>query len=909
MIEKIETIPLDEKARESYLNYALSVITSRALPDIRDGLKPVQRRILYAMYNNLHLTFDSRFRKSALVVGEVMGKYHPHGDQAIYDAMVRMAQPFSLRYPMVDGHGNFGSLDGDSPAAMRYTEVRLQELASELLTEIGKQTVEFQPNYDGQYFEPIVLPAQLPNLLLNGATGIAVGMATNIPPHNLRELIKACVRLIESPETTVAELVKSVRGPDFPTGGQIQNTDEELLDIYETGQGTVKLCGEWTVETEGKKRQLILTSIPFTVNKATLVEKIAEHIGQGNVPQLTDVRDESTDEIRVVCELRPDADAEAAVAYLYKHTPLASKFHVNLTCLIPTDNPLVRVPARVDLKQMLRHFLDFRFEVLTRRLRFDLDKLERRIFILEGFAKIFGALDEAIRIIRGSDGKVDAREKLMVRFELAEEQAEAVLDTRLYKLARMEIQAILEELAAKQEEARKLRELLASEAACWQVVKDELKELGRKYGDKRRSIIRVPEQELDYSAHNYIVDEETTLIVTRDGWIKRQRTYNALDKIRIRDGDALGWVMATTTRKSVVFFSNLGKAYTMLVDKTLSTSGYGEPIQAHFGFSDGERLVGVICTDPRCLPEVPKALITPDELPRPHFLAITRQGAAVRMSLENYLEPSTAAGRSIIRLDETAPESQPDGVVAVTLVLGDENVCLATRKGRVLIFPLEQISLFKGHAKGLGVVKMDEGDYVLDYRLSRSPQEGLEVESSYGSVKIISPANFPVGARNQKGKALLKRGHLNRIEAPPVEINPVRVEGVAEETSEGEVLFDSDSTRASRNAELLGQLSLLRLGTPAFSLEPAGADARSNGKTHGKSNGKTNGHANGKTNGHANGASNGELPGTSHGASNGKANGKANGHTNGHTNGFANGHADPVEGSDDGDDGDDGNED
>src|SRR5690606_28902981 len=453
----VETIPLHETAQDRYLNYALSVITSRALPDIRDGLKPVQRRILYAMHTNLRLYPDARYRKSAAVVGEVMGKYHPHGDTAIYDAMARMAQPFSLRDPLVDGHGNFGSIDGDNPAAMRYTEVKLRPLAMQMLDEIRQQTVDFRPNFDGSLFEPVVLPAKFPNLLVNGSSGIAVGMATNIPPHNLKEVTDALVHLIDHPSAEIDDLVQFVKGPDFPTAGRILNTPEELLQIYREGQGTVEIRGEY--ELEGKTK-IIVKSIPYSVTKADLVEKIAEHIAQENVPQLSDVRDESTDEVRVVLELKRGADADAAMAYLFKHTPLQTRFHVNLTCLVPTENPQVSAPQRVNLLAILRHFLAFRMEVVVRRLEHELAQLEKRIHILRGFEKIFDALDEAIKIIRSSNDKADAAQRLMHRFGLDDEQADAVLEIKLYRLAKMEIEAIRKELKEKLARAREIRELL-----------------------------------------------------------------------------------------------------------------------------------------------------------------------------------------------------------------------------------------------------------------------------------------------------------------------------------------------------------------------------------------------------------------------------------------------------------------
>jgi DNA gyrase subunit A len=447
---------LSDEAQRRYLNYAVSVITARALPDVRDGLKPVQRRILFAMHNDLHLYPDARFRKSATIVGAVIGKYHPHGDSACYDAMVRMAQDFSLRYRLVEGHGNFGSLDGDAPAAYRYTEARLAPLSTELLDEIKQGTVDFRPNYDGTAQEPIVLPARIPQLLANGCTGIAVGMATNIPPHNLGEVCEAAVALIDNRKLESKDLLKYIKGPDFPTGGQIINSKKELREIYETGQGPVRLRGEWKLEESKRGQQLVITSIPYNVSKANLVESIAQVILAKKLPMLVDVRDESTDDVRVVLELKPGADPALVVAYLYKHTPLELSFHVNMTCLVPTENREVAGPMRLNLQAILSEFLDFREDVVTRRFEFELAELRRRIHILRGFAILFDALDEAIRIIRKSDGKADAATKLQARFKLDEEQTDAILEMKLYKLARLEIEAIRDELAEKQARAKEI---------------------------------------------------------------------------------------------------------------------------------------------------------------------------------------------------------------------------------------------------------------------------------------------------------------------------------------------------------------------------------------------------------------------------------------------------------------------
>ncbi|MFN7131898.1 MAG: DNA gyrase subunit A, partial [Myxococcales bacterium] len=392
---------LAEEARRRYLNYALSVITSRALPDVRDGLKPVQRRILFGMWHDHRLTNEAKYTKCAKVVGTILGQYHPHGDTAVYDALVRMAQDFSLRYPLVDGHGNFGSLDGDAAAAYRYTECRLAAISTELLTELGKKTVNYRPNFDGTAFEPIVLPTRIPNLLVNGTTGIAVGMATNIPPHNLSEVIDALVALAADRSLETKDLLKYIKGPDFPTGAQVLNSKAELREIYEQGQGSVRVRGEYEVE-ELKRggTQIIITSIPYTVNKSTLVMKIGDLVRERKLPPLVDVRDESTKEVRIVLELKKDSSAEMVMAYLFKHTPLQTNFNVNLTALVPVKGSDVGAPERLNLKRMLEEFLDFRLEVVTRRLEHELEQLKRRLHILECFEKVYDALDEMIRIIR-----------------------------------------------------------------------------------------------------------------------------------------------------------------------------------------------------------------------------------------------------------------------------------------------------------------------------------------------------------------------------------------------------------------------------------------------------------------------------------------------------------------------------
>jgi DNA gyrase subunit A len=534
----LDVVALHEAAQNKYLNYALSVITSRALPDVRDGLKPVQRRILYTMWQQ-NLTADAKHRKCAKVVGDVMGSFHPHGDAALYETLVRMAQPFALRYPLVDGSGNFGSLDGDSAAAMRYTECRLARIADEMLAEIEQTTVPFKPNYDGTRTEPVVLPARIPNLLINGTTGIAVGMATNIPPHNLAEVSTALLKLLDNPDLSSAQLCRYIKGPDFPTGGQILNSAEELRNIYKTGAGTVRLRATWEEGPSSRGGQKVLiTSIPYSTNKAALVERIADVVLSRKLPPLLDVRDVSTDDVRIELELKRDADARMVMAYLFKNTPLQSNFVVNLTCLIPTENAEVGRPERLDLKAILWHFLHFRLEVVTSRLEHELAALRKRIHILEGFEKIFDALDEILRLIRKSDGKTDAAAKLMKRFALDAEQADAILELKLYRLARLEILVIQNELAEKRKRARQIGALLKDEEGRWTIVRDEIQEVQTRYGgkpDARRTAIEA-EEEVSFTADDFIVEEDNVVIVSRDGWLKRQKEVRDLSTTRCARG-------------------------------------------------------------------------------------------------------------------------------------------------------------------------------------------------------------------------------------------------------------------------------------------------------------------------------------------------------------------------------------
>jgi DNA gyrase subunit A len=760
-----DAVPLHEAAQSRYLNYALSVITSRALPDVRDGLKPVQRRILYTMWQQ-NLTADTKHRKCAKVVGDVMGSYHPHGDAALYETLVRMAQPFSLRYPLIDGSGNFGSLDGDSAAAMRYTECRLARLSDEMLEEIEQKTVYFRPNYDGTKTEPVVLPARIPNLLINGATGIAVGMATNVPPHHLGEVCTALIKLLDNPDLSSVQLCRYVKGPDFPTGGQILNTADELKEIYRSGSGSIRLRATWEEgPTSRGGRTIYITSIPYAMNKAGLVERIAEVVLSRKLPPLLDVKDVSTDDVRIELELKKDADPQLVMAYLFKHTPLQSNVFVNLTCLIPTENPEVGRPERLDLKAILWHFLHFRLEVVTNRLEHELEALRRRIHILEGFEKVFDALDEIIRIIRKSDGKADSAEKIMKRFDLDAEQTDAILELKLYRLARLEILVIQNELGDKRKRSRQIGALLKDEDSRWKLVREEIEEVQDKYakGDKRRTRIEA-EEEVAFTADDFIVEEDNVVIVSRDGWVKRQKEVRDLSTTRLREGDSVMAVLPGSTRASVVFFSNFGAAYTARMIDVPASTGYGEPVQKLFKLRDRERVIAAFSLDPRAIGTI--AARKEGEPAPVHALAVTSDGYSLRFGLEQFVEPSTRAGRRYARPSDGVE------VVGVAAITGAETVIAATQEARAILCAADEVNYLSGPGKGVILIKLQsDEDRVLGFIASTGDRDIMRVETSRGAEQTISTTKYEVTGRGGKGRELLQRGQFVRVIPAEVE-NP-----------------------------------------------------------------------------------------------------------------------------------------
>ncbi|MBK9069610.1 MAG: DNA topoisomerase IV subunit A [Myxococcales bacterium] len=752
---------LDE-AQRRYLNYALSVITSRALPDVRDGLKPVQRRILFAMLNDEHLRPDAKHRKSAKVVGVVLGRYHPHGDSSVYDAMVRMAQDFSLRLPLVDGSGNFGSLDGDAPAAYRYTECRLAPPAMELLRELQSDTVDMRANYDGTTDEPTVLPARYCNLLVNGCTGIAVGMATNIPPHNLKEITNACIALADDPTLNTTSLLKHIQGPDFPTGGQMLNSKVELRQIYETGQGAIRVRGEYKLEQKGKgNADIVITSIPYGLTKSTVVEKIAEIIIARKLPYLLDVRDESTTDVRIVMELKKDADPALVMAYLYKHTPLQVNFNMNMTCLVPPHYleskaskkgrdvvaSTVCQPLRVGIKEVLRYFLEFRYEVTCRRFEYDLGQLRRRIHILEGFVTIFDALDETIKIIRASEGKEDAAKKIIKRFGIDEIQTDAILELKLYRLAKLEINVIREELEQKSTEARRIEGILKSEKKLWAVIKEELAAVAEALGNPRRTKTGGVADEPELAADAFIVDEDAHVVVTRDGWIKRVREIKDPSQTRVREGDEVMAVLPGSTKEKVVFFTSKGSAYVIRINDIAATTGYGDPAQKYFKFDDGERVVYAITLDPRAI--VPQTMV-----------AVSRRGFGMRFSLAAHSEVSTRTGRRYAK-------PQPGDEIIGVAPCGERDVVVtATKHAHVLLCKASEINLLEGAGRGVTVIKIADDDHAIGFVCSGS-KESLVVESSKSTKPIAIVADpKQTSSRGGKGHQIAKKAELKLVALP-----------------------------------------------------------------------------------------------------------------------------------------------
>ncbi|MCF7834243.1 MAG: DNA gyrase subunit A [Candidatus Pacebacteria bacterium] len=698
-IERQGIIPVDVVAemKESYLAYAMSVITARALPDVRDGLKPVHRRILFAM-SEMGLTFSSRFRKSAAIVGDVLGKYHPHGDVAVYDSMVGMAQEFSFRYPLIIGQGNFGSIDGDSAAAMRYTEAKMAKLSSELLRDLDKETVDFRPNYDQTRKEPIVLPSAVPSLLLNGTLGIAVGMATNIPPHNLYEVVSATKHLIENENATTEDLMQFVKGPDFPTGG-IAYGYKDMLHAYSSGRGGVVCRGEAEIiEQKGGNFQIIITSLPFRVNKANLIMAIAELVQEKKLDGIKGLRDESTKDIRVVIDLKSSAHPEKVLNYIYRNTQLESNFNFNLVALVDG------VPQTLSLKSILAQFILHRQEVVRRRTTYDLRKAEEREHILLGLKKALDKIDRVITIIRSSKNASVAKENLIKEFKFSDLQATAILEMKLAKLAGLERKAVLDELEEKQKFIKEMKEILANPKRMLKIISTELDEIAERYKDERRTkIMKGGVKEI--SDEDLIPDKETVLVLTAGGYVKRtdpseyrsqKRGGVGVVDLETKEEDFVTMLVSGSTHSDLLFFTNMGKVYQMkmydIPEGRRATKGKS---MMNFISLAGEEKVTSILAMPKNLDKTDSSL-----------MLFTKEGTVKKMSAGSFKDVRRS-GIIAIKLDKN------DSLISAFLTDKGDDVMVATNLGQSIRFKESDIRQMGRTAGGVRGMKLGKGDEVI----------------------------------------------------------------------------------------------------------------------------------------------------------------------------------------------------
>ncbi len=720
-----------DEMKNSYIDYAMSVIVGRALPDVRDGLKPVHRRILYGM-QQLGTTPDKPHKKSARIVGEVMGKYHPHGDSSIYDAMVKLAQDFSTRYPLVDGHGNFGSVDGDGAAAMRYTEARMSPFSLQMIRDIEKDTVDFTDNFDGEEKEPVVLPSRVPNLLINGSNGIAVGMATSIPPHNLGESIDACVRMIDSPDCDIDELIRIIKGPDFPTGAVILGRNG-IREAYRSGQGRINVRSVCEIEEDKRGRtRIIVSEIPFQVNKARLIESMADLVKDKKVEGISAIRDESNrDGTRIVIELKKDANPNVILNRLYKHTSLQTSFSIIMLALVDGE------PKILNLKEMIGEYLKHQKNVVTRRTRFDLAKAEARAHILEGLIIALDNIDEVIKTIRSSYN--DAKEKLMIRFGLTEIQAQAILDMRLAKLQGLEREKIQEEYEDLQKKIAYYKKLLADERLLMGVIKDELLEIKEKWGDRRRTKIVADEGELDEEA---LIDEEDVAVtLTHLGYVKRvpADTYKAQRRggkgivgLTTRENDFVKDLIITSTHDYLMFFTDMGRVYKIKAYEIpeASRTARGTPVINFLNLNSSERVTAMI----------PIREFNKDE----YLVMVTRQGTIKKTPLSEF-DTSRKTGLIAINLKEG------DKLISVAKANGSENIYVVTKQGKAIEFSEKDVRPMGRNAGGVRAIMLDKGDEVVSMELDIDGTRKMLVISENGYGKRTSLNEYRVQTRGGKG--------------------------------------------------------------------------------------------------------------------------------------------------------------
>jgi len=767
-------INIEEEMRRSYLDYSMSVIIGRALPDVRDGLKPVHRRILHGM-REMGLTPNKPYRKCAKIVGEVMGNFHPHGDNAIYDAQVRMAQGFAMRYPLVDGQGNFGSVDGDPPAAMRYTEARLAGIAREMLADIEMDTVDFVPNYDESQLEPTCLPTRIPNLLVNGSAGIAVGMATNIPPHNLTEVINAVIRLVEKPHATLEELAKIVPGPDFPTGGVIYGR-EGIAKAYETGRGSIVIRAKASIETQarGDRPMIVITEIPFQVNKAKLIEKIADLVQTKRIDGIADLRDESDrDGMRIVVELRRGEQPEVILNNLYKLTPMQSSFGVIMLAIADGQ------PRVLNLVDALRSFVNHRSEVIRRRSRFLLKKAEARAHILEGLFKALDHIDRVIRIIRRSRSPQEARDRLMVEFALSAVQARHILDMQLRALTSLEREKLDQEYAELSRQIAELREILSSDVALKKLLVQELRSVRKQYGDERRTAI--VDEAAEITLEDLIAVEDVVVTVSHTGYLKRtpisiyrmqHRGGKGRIGMRTRDQDFVETLFVASTHSYLLIFTNQGKIHWLKVYEIpdVGSSGKGKAIVNLVNFSRGEKMAAML----------PVTEFAQDK----YVMFATRRGTVKKTRLDEFSRPR-AKGIHAISLDEG------DELIGAELTSGEDQIFLGTHRGKCIRFSESDVRPMHRPARGVSGIKLVRGDYLVG--MTVGGDEGLILsvtENGYGkrtpigAYRFVSRGgqgviNMKTTERNGKVLAIMKVNENSEIILITAQGKLIRLEAAA----------------------------------------------------------------------------------------------------------------------------------
>ena len=718
----IEHIPvnIEDEMKKSYMDYAMSVIIGRALPDVRDGLKPVHRRILYAM-NELNNDWDKPYKKSARIVGDVIGKYHPHGDMAVYDAIVRMAQDFSLRYPLIDGQGNFGSIDGDPPAAMRYTEIRMSKLTAELLADIDKETIEFVPNYDESLVEPAVLPSKFPNLIVNGSSGIAVGMATNIPPHNLTETINAIFALIETPTVSVAELMDHLPGPDFPTGGFIYGK-EGIRQAYETGKGVIQLRARALVERDrkGERENIVITELPYQTNKAKLIERIAELVQEKTIEGISNIRDESDREgMRVVVELKRNEVSEVILNQLYKHTQMQTSFGIILLAIHQNQ------PKLLTLKEMLHFFIQHRQEVVIRRSRFELNKAEARAHILEGLKKAIDHIDAIIATIKASKTPKEAKDHLMEKFAFSDEQAQAILEMRLQRLTNLEQRKIVEEYEETIKLINRLKALLASDRLILNLIKEELLSIRDAFGDERKT--EIVEAAPEIRVEDLIAEEDMVVTITHTGYIKRNpislyRSQHRGGKgkvgINVKEEDFVEDLFIASTHDYILFFTDAGKIHWMKVHE-LPQAGR---------LTRGKAIVNLLNLSPH---EKVTAILSLKDFTKEMFITfMTKRGTIKKTALEAYSNPRSG-GIIAIHLDEG------DELISIKLTDGKQHLFIGTKMGKAIHFPESQIREMGRTARGIRGIKISKQDEVV----------GMEVVAPHTQILTVTANGY--GKRTQ----------------------------------------------------------------------------------------------------------------------------------------------------------------